>query len=460
VLLPMAASLWVTTFLQFILLGGGVQLRASSSNEAKHFVYDYANQGQDWLMGQCASRSRQSPIDFVGVANLDVAPADFKYTYERLSGLTTIVNNGKTLSVVLKNEGYGGVSFGDVWYELMNLNVHALSEHTFDGKHLPLELHLVHKRYDSDALLIVAIPVDAAQQPSGSGAPLPAPYVVPPPGEANFNPVLQLLLKSAPPGVSQQLEVPSDPIMPPDLNALMEGAEFLGYSGSTTAPPCAEKVSWLVRDTPVMASNTQVKYLHDVIFTATQGYGNYRSVMPVGSAITKYRSVREVAPRMAFDVKSAMPPADKADSQLRAMKWSRDALRVATASLDYVKNLDQRLHSAAEAQAEAFAPSPAPKSAPEENAGGGGGGTSKNLAPAPTDASVAAPPTSKPAALSPEQSAQAISSMVAKAAKDAIQNATAIIVEEARVAAMGAAREASQQMLGLIPGLPNAQVVA
>mmetsp|Transcript_75172 Transcript_75172/g.164000 ORF Transcript_75172/g.164000 Transcript_75172/m.164000 type:complete len:164 (+) Transcript_75172:66-557(+) len=163
---------------------------------------------------------------------------------------------------------------------------------------------------------------------------------------------------------------------------------------------------------------------------------------------------------MAFDVKSAMPPADKADSQLRAMKWSRDALRVATASLDYVKNLDQRLHSAAEAQAEAFAPSPAPKSAPEENAGGGGGGTSKNLAPAPTDASVAAPPTSKPAALSPEQSAQAISSMVAKAAKDAIQNATAIIVEEARVAAMGAAREASQQMLGLIPGLPNAQVVA
>merc|ERR1719277_2180808 len=66
-------------------------------------------------------------------------------------------NNGRTYSADLGGMGYGGIAHEDAWYDLMNVNVHAVSEHTVAGQHTPAELHIVHKRFDGDALLIVAV---------------------------------------------------------------------------------------------------------------------------------------------------------------------------------------------------------------------------------------------------------------------------------------------------------------
>ena len=39
--------------------------------------------------------------------------------------------------------GYGGVTYENSWYNLLNVNLHAESEHTFSGVHKPMELHMV-----------------------------------------------------------------------------------------------------------------------------------------------------------------------------------------------------------------------------------------------------------------------------------------------------------------------------
>merc|ERR1740130_2055153 len=116
-------------------------------------------------MGQCSSRARQSPVDFAADAAGMPAASNLPYRYQPIEEAFELQNNGRTYSADLSAMGYGGVAHEDAWYDLMNLNVHAMSEHTFAGQHFPAELHLVHKRYDGDALLVVAVPLVS---PSGS----------------------------------------------------------------------------------------------------------------------------------------------------------------------------------------------------------------------------------------------------------------------------------------------------
>jgi len=339
-----------------------------------------------------------------------------------------VQNNGHTLSADLNNQGYGGINYADTWYELLYVNAHALSEHTFAGAHTPLELHLVHKRYDSDALLIVAIPVDATTRPPLGGIPLPTGgvYSQPAGGDANFNSAVQLLLREAPPPAMMKVGVPGNEITAPDISMLLTGAQFFGYAGSTTAPPCAETATWLVRSQPVMASDTQVRYLYDSIYASTGGLGNYRSAMPLeGRDVVLLQAIQETNPGLPYTpVGVANSGSLQTDKEYRAMKWAKDALRVATASLDYVRNLDQRLHGAAQASAAALAPinlgSPAP-------------------APAPAPATGAT--------VSPELAAASMAAMISQAAKLAIQNATAQMAAEADANAVEVARVATKMVL-------------
>jgi len=155
-MLPLLA--WLAVFGLFSAPGDAAQLRTHGGNEARGFAFDYTSHGQDWLQGSCSSRIRQSPIDFAASLGSQVPTESFKFAYDRVTGPIKMSNTGHTLSVDVGNKGYGGANFADAWYQLMYINIHALSEHTFGGMHQPAELHLVHKRYDSDALFSHSYP--------------------------------------------------------------------------------------------------------------------------------------------------------------------------------------------------------------------------------------------------------------------------------------------------------------
>jgi len=469
-MLPLLA--WLAVFGLFSAPGDAAQLRTHGGNEARGFAFDYTSHGQDWLQGSCSSRIRQSPIDFAASLGSQVPTESFKFAYDRVTGPIKMSNTGHTLSVDVGNKGYGGANFADAWYQLMYINIHALSEHTFGGMHQPAELHLVHKRYDSDALLVIAIPVGCSTPPPQGGNPLPVggPYEAPSVLDPNFNPMLQLLLKVAPPPVMMQVQIPGDEVAGPDLSMLLSGSRFFGYAGSTTAPPCDESVMWLVRSEPVLASDTQVRYLYDAIFANTGGNGNYRATMPLsGRSVLLYEGNKELAPSIPY-TPTITSGSMQTDRQYRAMKWAKDALKIATASLDYIRNLDQRLHGAAQASSAAVnpvpglsaSPSPAIMSpvngapapaygAPAPSYGvlapGRGapapGYASASLAPAPGVLAAAAPG----APTAADKAAVAMAAMVAQAAKEAVKNATAQIAAEANATAIEVARAAANMVL-------------
>lgn len=380
-----AAWLAAAAVAQLIWQGNSASLRAVQARNEGFFTYDYSHRGQDWIMGTCASRSRQSPIDFSDLTS--PATGKLSFLYSVFPGEFEFYNNGHAYTADMTGLGYGGITYEDAYYNLVTINVHAQAEHTFEGKRFPLELHLVHKRTDSESLLTVAIPISSMTQPMafpgqfpgmtttpglmttpmfgmptttpGFGlfttTPVPGVYYPPVKGELNFNPVLQTFLRVEPPPVHMKVVPPLVSTEPLDLNTLMEGGTFLEYAGSMTAPPCAEIVTWMVRREPIMASDTQVRILYEAIYKSTGQYGNWREIMPMnGREIAVRKAVKEEPIPQADNVPFPKALSQHTDREFRTMKWAKDAELVAKSAADYVKDLDQRLQRASLVNGEAY----------------------------------------------------------------------------------------------------------
>jgi carbonic anhydrase len=243
------------------------------------------------------------------------------------------------------------------------INVHAVSEHTFQTKHTSLELHMVHKRYDGDGLLIIAVPfsnptpppnvalanapdallqteslraVKRNEQAPTAGAAF-APYVPPLWNQPAFNPKLQPLLWKALPQPYDSTQIPTRPDAPMDLNAFLVNSSLFEYAGSMTSPPCMENAQWLVRTTPIMASDSQVNLFVNALYAANGGYGNYRKTMPLNG-----RQIR------VFDAVRDEPPPDNPAPGWKAnplMDNATDALKFAKNITKYVLDMEWRLTS-------------------------------------------------------------------------------------------------------------------
>ena len=82
---------------------------------------------------------KQSPIDLTGAAAADVPDLAFNYQATPLR----IVNNGHTIQVNYETGSF--ITIGGERFDLLQFHFHSPSEHTVDGKHSAMELHLVHK---------------------------------------------------------------------------------------------------------------------------------------------------------------------------------------------------------------------------------------------------------------------------------------------------------------------------
>ena len=102
----------------------------------------------DAKFAPCASGREQSPIDIAAPASRDSAeavamtfpPASLRILHQE--HVADAINNGHTIQV---NYSQGDtLTVGDSAYQLAQYHFHAPSEHSVDGRHFPMEMHMVH----------------------------------------------------------------------------------------------------------------------------------------------------------------------------------------------------------------------------------------------------------------------------------------------------------------------------
>ena len=121
-------------------------------------------------------------------------------------------------------------------FELVQFHFHAPSEHTVADRHLPMEIHFVH-RSAAGKLAVLGVLVEKG------------------PHNASFAPLASALPKSeGSPKPLDQVAVNLGELLP-------KTRAIYRYEGSLTTPPCSEQVSWLVMKAPIELSAEQISTL-------------------------------------------------------------------------------------------------------------------------------------------------------------------------------------------------------
>ena len=193
----------------------------------------------------CSLGVEQSPVDITGYAPGDGATLAFHYSGVAIAAR----NNGHT--VYLDYGPGNALDVGGQRYELLGIHYHSPGEHQLDGESFAAELHLVH------------------QDDAGSLAVIGLLYRL---GEAN--PLIQHILDAAPDGIGS-VDLADGPMAADYVPGI---ANYYGYDGSLTTPPCTEGVRWCVMQSVGTVSQRQVEQLQEL----THGPNN-RPVQPIGS---------------------------------------------------------------------------------------------------------------------------------------------------------------------------------
>lgn len=203
----------------------------------------------------CKVGKEQSPIDIQTAEKADLPRLGFEYKSEPLKYL---INNGYTIRVNYHDATGSGnfLTVGDKRYQLTQFHFHHPSEEYIHGKPYPMVLHLMHHASDGK---VAGVAVFLRQ-----GAP---------------NKTVQQIWDHMPMTKGNEEEIPGVEINPAGL--LPRDTGYYMYTGSLTAPPCTEDVTWFVLKTPVDLSAEQIRafaklYPHDV-----------RPIQPLNGRIVK-----------------------------------------------------------------------------------------------------------------------------------------------------------------------------
>jgi carbonic anhydrase len=140
-------------------------------------------------------------------------------------------NNGHTIELI-PVEANNTITLDGADYVVRQFHFHSPSEHTLDGKHFPLELHIVHKDRQGN-LAVVGLLFDLGEE----------------------NTALQEMFANIPDDAHGGIELES----PIDLSVFFSGNETIyRYDGSLTTPPCSEGVKWNVSAQIMGVSKTQL----------------------------------------------------------------------------------------------------------------------------------------------------------------------------------------------------------
>ena len=248
--------------LTLLACAGGPEEDPASAPAAKpseaHWGYEEANGPARWgelstEWTTCGTGRHQSPIDLGSATTGDVSATTMKFPPAKLSivhqeHVLEALDNGHTIQV--NYDGGETLSVGDETYRLLQYHFHSPSEHTVEGKHFPMEMHLVHKSTAGD-LAVIGVFLE----------------------EGEHNPAFDALWRNLPDRKGERVDLRETDS---DIDALLpETRSSYRYDGSLTTPPCSEGVRWIVMTEPVQLGSDQISAFRKVF------YGNNRPTQPL-----------------------------------------------------------------------------------------------------------------------------------------------------------------------------------
>lgn len=218
-----------------------------------HWSYEAEEGPEKWAelspaYALCGSGKHQSPVNIVksGVSGGAKWSMQYGTTSLRIAHnehMDDIIDNGHTIQVTV-DEG-SVFTFGNKTYSLKQFHFHTPSEHTLDGKHMPMEMHMVHQAADG-SLAVVGFFFKEASKPN-----------------ENFAKIIANL----PGRKGESRHITNDSLV---LKVHMPSDNYAyHYVGSLTTPPCSEDVQWLVLRDPVGLTSDQIK-----AFSSRIGHNN------------------------------------------------------------------------------------------------------------------------------------------------------------------------------------------
>jgi len=223
-----------------------------------HWTYSGEDGPEHWaslspVYAACGQGHSQSPVDLGASVTHGKVKVDLDYKTTSLNiahneMVDDIVDNGHTIQIT--TQAGSVLKLGDNVYHLKQFHFHTPSEHTLDGKPLPMEMHMVHQN-DDGKLAVLGVLIEE--------------------GMANKN--IEKIIPYLPNAAGDAKHLADIHI---ELNLQIPGnREAYHYTGSLTTPPCSENVEWLVLKEKLKFSAEQIKAF------SSRMHNNSRPVQPL-----------------------------------------------------------------------------------------------------------------------------------------------------------------------------------
>ncbi|CAG7825647.1 unnamed protein product [Allacma fusca] len=265
------------------------------------WCYEGNDCGPSHWAGDCKTGKSQSPIDLNSTLarnRADRKTLRLDDEYFKFYDNFFILNNGHSIQIQLKDTARsdclmdGAGLKGSYIFAQMHFhwgsNSNVGSEHTVDGKHYPMELHLVHYSDKYDTL------VSALQDSNRRAvAVLGIFFEI----TERDNPAIQSIVNEIPKVREPEHTLVAKPAQGRlNLTALLpRNLELWRYEGSLTTPSCAEKVVWSVFRHPIGISEKQLNEFR----SAKDSHGkplvnNFRPTLALARRVVKYINVDQL----------------------------------------------------------------------------------------------------------------------------------------------------------------------